>query len=354
MSILPVLGALHQRTNVLVTTGTVTSQELLDQRLPRDGSVLHRFAPLDVPRWVNRFLTHWRPDAACFVESELWPNQLMACQARGINMMLMNARMSDRSFRLWRRVPGFARRVVGGFALIQARGALDAERLRALGGIHVRSPGDLKFAAPPLPVDTAELERLRGLLGDRPVWIAASTHPGEEERVVRVHRYVSRTQPNLLTIIAPRHPDRGPALSAEINAPRRGAGEDPPVEGGIWIADTMGELGLFYRLAPIAFVGRSLLPPGGGQNPLEPARLGCAVAVGPYTENFNDHVALLRDAGGLVTIADEAALARFVAAMIDNPDQRGRLAEHAAASVRSQMDLPERSAEALLSLLPRA
>ncbi|HBK08536.1 MAG TPA: 3-deoxy-D-manno-octulosonic acid transferase [Acetobacteraceae bacterium] len=354
MSILPVLGALHHRTKVLLTTGTVTSQLLLDQRLPKHGDVLHRFAPLDVPSWINRFLTHWQPDAACFVESELWPNQLAACQARGIKMMLLNARMSDRSFRHWQRAPRFARRVIGSFSVIQARGQQDAAHLRALGGVHVDSPGDLKLAAPPLPVDQAELDRLRGLLAGRPLWIAASTHPGEEQLIAAVHHLVSRTHPNLLTIIAPRHPERGPALSAEINAPRRGAGEDPPAEGGIWIADTMGELGLLYRLAPIAFVGRSLIPPGGGQNPLEPARLGCAVAVGPYTNNFNEHVALLRDAGGLVIVAEVGTLARFVSVMLDNPGQRLRLGERAAASVSRQVDLPERSAEALLSLLPEA
>lgn len=353
MSVLPVLEALRPSTKVLLTTGTVTSQALLDQRLPRDGSVLHRLAPLDVPRWVNRFLTHWRPNAACFVESELWPNQIAACQARGINMMLLNARMSDRSFRQWRRVPGFAQRVVGSFSLIQARGALDAERLRTLGGVDVDSPGDLKFVAPPLPVDQGELERLRDLLVGRPIWIAASTHPGEEERIVTVHRLLSQTHQDLLTIIAPRHPDRGAALAAALEAPRRGAGEDPPARGGIWIVDTIGELGLLYRLAPIAFVGRSLVAPGGGQNPLEPARLGCVVAVGPYTDNFNDHIALLRDAGVLVTIFDESELARFVSAMIDNPDQRERLTEHATVSVQRLIGLPERSAEALLSLLPQ-
>ncbi len=352
MSVLPVLTALRRRTNVLLTTGTVTSQALLDQRLPGDDSVLHRFAPLDVPRWVNRFLDHWRPDAACFIESELWPNQIAACRVRGIKLMLMNARMSESSFRQWQRVPRFARRVVGAFSIIQARGEMDAERLRVLGGRRVDSVGDLKFGAPPLPVDFDELERLQGLLADRPVWIAASTHPGEEDRIVTVHRMVSQPHPDLLTIIAPRHPERGPALSSAIGAPRRGAGEDPPAKGGIWIADTMGELGLLYRLAQIAFVGRSLIPPGGGQNPLEPARLGCAVSVGPFTANFEDHIALLRAADGLAIVAGEAELARFVCAMIENPKRRAGIADRAKATILRQMDLPERSAEALLSLLP--
>jgi 3-deoxy-D-manno-octulosonic-acid transferase len=245
-------------------------------------------------------------------------------------------------------------RLLDGFALIQARGNQDADRLRALGARRVDSPGDLKFAAPPLPVDEVELERLRCVLDGRPVWLAASTHPGEEALIAAAHHRVAETHPRLLTIIAPRHPDRGLTLSAELNAPRRAAGQDPPSDAGIWIADTMGELGLLYRLAPIAFVGRSLIGSGGGQNPLEPARLGCAIAIGPYTGNFTDHVTLMRDAGGLVDVADPAALARFVSRMLDHPDQRQRLGEHAAASVRHYSDLPARSAEALLSLLPRA
>ena len=356
ISILPVLDALRHCANVLLTTGTVTSQALLDQRLAEQGltgHVLHRFAPLDVPAWVSRFLSHWRPDAAAFIESELWPNQIAACRTRGIPLMLVNARMSDRSFSLWRRVPGLARHIISGFTRIQARNEQDAARLRALGAARVDCPGDLKFAAPPLPVDQAELDRLRIALAGRPVWLAASTHPGEEALVAAAHHAVARSHPGLLTIIVPRHPDRGAALAAELQAPRRIAGQPPPPEG-LWIADTLGELGLWYRLAPIAFVGRSLIPPGGGQNPLEPARLGCAIAVGPHTSNFTDHVALLRDSGGIVEIADAADLARFVRAMLDDPARRCRLGEHAAASVRRHQDLPARTARTLLSLLPAA
>ncbi len=355
MSVLPVLALLCPRAKVLLTTGTVTSQALLDQRLPEQGltgDVMHRFAPLDVPHWVERFLSHWRPDAACFVESELWPNQLAACQARGIKLMLLNARMSDRSFARWRRVPGFARRVLGGFNLVQARGDADADRLRALGARHVDSPGDLKFAAPPLPADPVELARLADIVNGRPVWLAASTHPGEEALIAAVHRTLAQAYPRLLTIIAPRHPDRGEALAAELGAPRRSIGEGPAQDGGIWIADTLGELGLWYRLAPIAFVGRSLIAPGGGQNPLEPARLGCAIAVGPYTGNFTDHVALLSEAGGMVQVDGPDGLAAFVSAVMADAEKRHAMGERAAASVRRYADLPAHSAEALLSLLP--
>jgi 3-deoxy-D-manno-octulosonic-acid transferase len=355
MSVLPVLAALRGRVTVLLTSGTATSQALLDQRIPElglSGAVIHRFAPLDVPSWIDRFLSHWQPDAACFVESELWPNQLAACCARGIPLMLLNARMSDRSFSRWRWAPGFARHILGGFIRVQARSEQDADRLRLLGARCVDSPGDLKFAASPLPADAAELARLTAVLADRPVWLAASTHPGEEAVVAAAHRLIEATHPGLVTIIAPRHPDRGLALGAELGAPRRAAGEGPP-RGGIWIADTMGELGLWYRLAPIGFVGRSLVAPGGGQNPLEPARLGCAIAVGPYTGNFAEHVALLRDAGGLTEVADAAGLAAFVSAMLDDPARRARAGELAAASVSRHADLPDVTAGRLLALLPR-
>ena len=355
LSMLPVLEALRSRVKVLLTTGTVTSQKLLEQRIPESGlagDVLYRFAPLDVPLWVTRFLSHWRPDAVCFVESELWPNQIAACQAMGIPLMLINARMSDRSFTRWRRVSGFARRLLSSFTLIHARGEQDAGRFTALGAFAVETPGDLKFAAAPLPVDQVELRRLAQEISGRPVWLAASTHQGEESAIAEVHRRVAPQHPGLLTIIAPRHPDRGKALAAALRAPRRAAGEGPPAGEGIWIVDTIGELGLWYRLAPTTFVGRSLLLPGGGQNPLEPARLGCAVVVGPYTGNFAEPVARLRDAGGLVEVADVAALTEVVAAMLRDPEQRASMGQRAAALAGSHADLPMRTAEALLSHFP--
>jgi 3-deoxy-D-manno-octulosonic-acid transferase len=354
MSILPVLEALDHRVKVVLTTGTVTSQALLEKRIPEQGLagvVLHRFAPLDVPSWVERFLSHWQPDAACFVESELWPNQISACRKRGIKLMLLNARMSERSFRRWRRAPGFARVVLGAFAHIQARSDEDADRLRALGAVPIESCGDLKFAAAPLPVDQRELDRLRAMLDGRPIWLAASTHVGEEVMVATVHRTIAATHPGLLTILAPRHPDRGPTLAEQLDAPRRAARQDPPKEAGIWIADTIGELGLWYRLARIAFVGRSLIPPGGGQNPLEPARLGCAIAVGPYTSNFTDHMTLLRAAGGILDVGHTDDLARFVAQMLDDPEQRCRLGQRAVACLGRYSALPAHSADAIVALL---
>jgi 3-deoxy-D-manno-octulosonic-acid transferase len=350
VSILPVLPPLAEGApTILLTTGTVTSAKLLAQRLEPAlaGRVLHRFAPLDVPAWVARFLDHWRPDAAGFIESELWPNQLAACRARRIPVMLINARLSDRSLARWRRAPSLARNMLGAFACVQPRSETDAERLRSLGCYHLGEPGDLKLAAPPLPVDEVELRRLRALVGARPVWLAASTHPGEETLIIDVHRRLAADHPGLLTIIAPRHPERGATITA---GSYRSRGDAPPEEG-VWVADTLGELGLLYRLARIAFVGRSLLPPGGGQNPLEPARLGCAIAVGPHTGNFSDHVAMLRDAGGLSVVQDSTGLARWVDGLLRDPVRRRTMGEAVEAAVQRHGDLPRRTAVALLELL---
>ncbi len=353
MSILPLLPILARHATVLLTTGTVTSAELLEQRLPAMGltdRVLHRFAPLDVPAWVDRFLDHWQPDVAAFVESELWPNQLLAARARAIPLILLNARLSEGSFRFWRRVPGFARHVLGAFATIWARGNEDAARFRALGVPHVTVEGDLKFAAPPLPCDKDEYNRLHAALAGRPVWVAASTHPGEEAAIAALHPALAERHPGLLTIIVPRHPDRGAALAAELGLPRRSVDATPPAEGA-WIADTLGEMGLWYRLAPVVFVGRSLFPPGGGQNPLEPARLGCAIAVGPHTGNFIEHGTLLREADAMREIPTPDALAAFVSEMLDHPDRAQAMGQRAAAIAERHVDLPDRAAAAILSLI---
>lgn len=355
-SVLPVLTALAKLdpdVSMLLTTGTVTSALVLAQRLPAmglSGRVMHRFVPLDVPAWVGRFLDHWRPDAACFVESELWPNILAACGARSIPAMLINARMSARSHAKWSRFPWAAHAVLSGFARIHARGEEDATRLRALGANRIEVMGDLKLAAPDLPADPAMLRELQTRLAGRPVFLAASTHPGEEPLIQQVHDALRGRHPGLLTIIAPRHPERGAELAEALGAPSRQRGDDPPDEG-VWIADTLGELGLWYRLSQVAFIGRSLIPPGGGQNPLEPARLGCAIASGPYVENFTDHVALLRGAGALEVTDDASALATFVDRMLADPAARRRMGERARAAVKAPESLPHDTARALLELM---
>jgi 3-deoxy-D-manno-octulosonic-acid transferase len=357
MSALPVLAALPDRTTTLFTTGTVTSARLLAQLLPEQGfdaRVLHRFVPLDVPAWAARFLDHWQPDAAAFLESELWPNLLAACRARGVPAVLLNARMSVRTAARWCNVPAFAQEILSGLAWVEAQSEGDAQRLRSLGASEVSAPGNLKFAAPPLQADPVELARLSARLGAAPRWLAASTHPGDEAIAAEVHRRLAGGHPALITAVVPRHPERGGAIAIELggpelgDVPRRSLRQDPTA--GLWVGDTLGELGLFYQLFPTVFMGKSF-PPGGGQNPLEPARLGCAVATGPATENFADPVAILRAAGGLAVVDDVDALTGWVDRMLRDPAARHAAGSAAQAVASAHASLPARTAARLAALM---
>ena len=352
MSALPLLQALPAELTILFTTGTRTSAALLASRLPVMNlacTVLHRYVPLDVPAWAARFLDHWRPDTACFLESELWPNLLAGCRRRGIPAALVNARMSPRSARGWALVPGLARDMLGGFALVAARSEQDAARLRALGATNVVTWGDLKSVADVLPVDPGAFDALAARLGRAPRWLAASTHPADEPAVIAAHRALAMRHPGLITAIVPRHPERGAALAASLGAPRRSEGAFPPPEGGIWVADTLGELGLMYSCFPTVFMGKSF-PPGGGQNPWEPARLGCAIATGPAMGNFEDAVSVLLQAGALHQVTDADALAGWLDAMLTDPAARDRMGRAARAATRPGGDLIPRLAGRLLRL----
>jgi 3-deoxy-D-manno-octulosonic-acid transferase len=244
--------------------------------------------------------------------------------------------------------------MLAGFRAIIPRSAEDATRLAALGATHLAPPGDLKFAAEPLPADATALAALRQAIGARPVLLAASTHPGEEALVLAAAATLRRRHPSLLTILAPRHPRRGAALAPE--APHRAQGALPDA-GPVYVGDTMGELGLFYRLAGVALVGGSLVPHG-GQNPLEAARLGCPMILGPHMGNFTEAVAALAAEGGALRLADAAALAPAVDDVLTNPERAAALVAGAARTAArmggaSAATLPARVAEAVLALLPK-
>lgn len=304
-SLLPLVAALRRRRpdlTVLVTSGTVTSAQVLARRLP--PGVIHQFAPVDAPGAVARFLDHWRPGLAVLVESELWPNLILAAKERGVRLALASARMTEASAAGWARAPASARALLGAFDAVLPQDDATAARLARLGartGPHL----NLKRAGDPLPCDAAELERLRGLLAGRPVVLAASTHPGEEPILAAAVRAAA---PDALTIIAPRHPERGGALAAELAAPRRGAGELPKPDDALYVADTLGELGLFFRLADVVVMGGSFRPGIGGHNPLEPARLGCAILTGPHVFNAADLYAEMSDAGAAIVLTGPDAL----------------------------------------------
>lgn len=368
-SVLPLIARLRETRPdlaVLLTTATVTAARLVGDRLgeraadpertgllPGHPWLIHQFAPLDVPAWIAAFLDHWRPDAAGFVESELWPNALSALRSRAVPVALINARLSPRSFARWRLAPGLARRLLRSFALVLPQSAGDAERLARLGAT-VSPPGNLKLATPPLPADETERARLAALFAGDPAWVAASTHAGEEVQVLAAHRRALAAIPSLRLILAPRHPERGAevaeaARAAGFVASRRSAGADP--DGPVWIADTLGELGLLYRLGLGAYVGGSLIPRG-GQNPLEPARLGLPVAFGPDMGNFAEIAAMLRAAGAASEVGDAAGLAAWAVRLVREPAWRAEAGRAAATAAAAHAMVLDRMAEGLLRLLP--
>ena len=309
---------------VLMTTGTVAAARLLAERLPERAR--HQYVPVDLPGAVERFLEHWHPDLAIWVESELWPNLVLATHRRGIPMLLANARLSSRSSARWRALPGLVRPVLGCFALCLAQDEEQAERFRRLGSGSVASVGNLKTAAAPLVADPAALAALRRTIGARPVWFAASTHDGEEAIAATAHARIARQHPGLLTIIAPRHPVRGPAIAEMLRArdlrvARRAAGQTIGDDVEIYLADTLGELGLFFRLAGIAFIGGSLVRKG-GHNPFEAARLDCAVLHGPDMTNCTAMAGALDAAGAALPVAGAESLADAVARLLTDPGER--------------------------------
>jgi 3-deoxy-D-manno-octulosonic-acid transferase len=346
LSVLPVIAAIGGRANVLLTTGTVTSAALVAERLP--AYALHQFSPLDVPAWMQRFLEHWRPDAAVFVESELWPATLHLLDKRSIPRLLINASMSARSARNWRLAGGFIRDLLQGFSAIHVQSARDAANLAGLGARDLLQWGNLKYAAPALPVDAAELAAMRTKIPAKN-WLAASTHPGEEEIVIAAHRLLLASWPELITVIVPRHPARGSEiapLAAGLPVVLRSENA-PPAPGGVYIADTLGELGLFYQLAPFALVGGSLVPIG-GHNITEPARLGIAVLTGPYTREIAELVQRMREFDALVEVSDAKSLAAAVQALLADPVRANAAGARAKQAFDGLDDLPARLAELIL------
>jgi 3-deoxy-D-manno-octulosonic-acid transferase len=285
LSLLPLAQALNvPGRTLLVTSGTRTSAELLATRLP--PGVIHQYAPVDGPAAVRRFLDHWRPDAGLLVESELWPNLILGAKARGVKLALVSARMTQASAERWARARGAARALLSAFDLILPQEAQTEARLAQLGA-RTGLPLNLKMVGEPLPFDPAELTRRKAAIGERKVVLAASTHPGEDEIIAGAFR---DTGVDSLLIVAPRHPDRGEAI-AELLATRgfrtarRGAGEPLTAETQAYVADTLGEMGLFFRAAHVAVMGGSFVPEIGGHNPLEPARLGVPIVTGPHIFN---------------------------------------------------------------------
>ncbi|HET9715472.1 MAG TPA: 3-deoxy-D-manno-octulosonic acid transferase [Pseudolabrys sp.] len=335
-SALPLIERICARgIRMLVTTGTVTSSDLAEQRLPKGA--IHQFIPIDVPRFIRRFVDHWHPDLALLIESDLWPNLIVETSSRAIPIVLVNGRLSQKAFRRWRRLPNSIANLLKRIDLCLASTDPDATRLRELGAAEVVTTGNLKLDAPAPPANPDALSALQEAIRGRPVVAAASTHEGEETAILSAHKSLCQRFPALLTIIAPRHPIRGEriaaaAAAAGLNSTLRSGGALPAADTDVYIADTLGELGLLYRLAPAVFIGGSLVKHG-GQNPIEAAKLGSAVLHGPHVWNFAEVYAALDKVHGAETVSDSGALVRHFGTLLMNPDACARIAKAGSAAV---------------------
>lgn len=357
LSILPLIDAIvawRPECACLVTSGTVTSADLLSARLP--AAAFHQYIPVDRPGAVRRFLDHWRPDLAIWVESELWPNLVRATQRRGVKTALIQGRMSARSNARWRFARGLIGPLLEGFDLVLAQTRQDAARFAALGAGAVTVTGTLKYAAEPLPADEFELTSLRAAIGQRPAWLASSVHPGEFAAVVAAHELLRDRNASVLTMIVPRHPARAQELadrcrSAGLGHALRSRGLMPKADTAIYIADTIGELGLFYRLAGATFIGGSLIAHG-GQNPIEPMQLGCPAIFGPSMYNFAEVLDDLTRAEAAVGIETAAQLADAVHNLLSDPTRHRALAAAQSQVVAAKAGVLDDVMTALRPLLP--
>lgn len=316
--------------HVLITTGSVTSAAVMADRLPERA--IHHFAPLDAKAFVTAFLDHWAPDVAIWTESELWPTLVVETHNRAIPMLLLNARMSRASHDKWRFARGMVRALLARFQTALVQDNLTMVYLRRLGMPvdRMKVMGTLKEGAAALPCNDDDRAEMAGILAGRPVWLAASTHEGEERMILQAHKLAMRSSPRLLLILVPRHPERGDEIATLLQAEnwrftRRAADEVPQDEASVYLADTMGELGLWYRLCPISFVGGSLVAIG-GHNPFEPAALGSAILHGPYVTNFVDIYDRLRDGGAARLVSSPEKLAGQVASLLSPEDAAGMAA----------------------------
>lgn len=336
LSLLPLVGALRGEATLLVTTGTAASAKILGARLPEN--VVHQYAPIDAPDAVARFLDHWRPDLAVFVESELWPNLIAEAKARNARLALLSARLSKASLKSWGAAPATAKALLSAFDLVMAQDDATAGGLAKLGA---RDDGrlNLKLAAEPLPVDEAELERVRIAAGSKPTLVAASTHPGEEPLVLEAYAPM-RMKARL--VIAPRHPPRGLEVASiargrGFTVRRQGAGEPFEGKAEVYVADALGELGLWFRLGKAAFIGGSLVAGPGGHNPLEPALLRCPVISGRKVSNWTAVYAAMQQENLCRTVADVAELQAAFSDALAAGAEAGQAAQQFAKSLSEEV-----------------
>ncbi|MDP2260631.1 MAG: 3-deoxy-D-manno-octulosonic acid transferase [Caulobacter sp.] len=356
LSVLPLVERLRERRPdiaVLVTSGTVTSATLLSKRLP--AGAIHQYAPLDTPGASRRFLDHWRPDMTIFVESEFWPNLILGAKARGAKLVLLSARITEKTAKGWARTRGMVTTVLKAFDLVLPQDRATQARLApyGVGGPLV----NLKYVGEPLACDEVELARLKAAIGARPVALAASTHPGEEALIASAFAAMPAIAPAPLLIITPRHPERGGEAAALLRGrggqvALRSAGEPIAADTEAYVADTLGEMGLWFRLADVAVMGGSFVDAIGGHNPLEPARLGTPPVTGPFAFNFTDvYGEMLAEQAALLADRPED-LTRLMHGLLSDPARARRTGATARAFARSRSAALDDAWAALEPLLP--
>lgn len=325
LSMLPLINKLlesYPDSHVMVTTGTVTSAEVMEKRLPERA--FHQYIPIDNPAFVTRFIRHWQPDLVLWFESDLWPALLSGIKRKNIPLILVNGRISNKSFKRWQQFDFISKELLDCFTFCLGQSEEDAYRLRVLGAKNSMCLGNLKYAGINPPVDPDKKAEIESQINGRPLWVVSSTHHDEELKIGRFLKKTNSEVPGLFTLIAPRHPNRGPEIQEQLNSlglktALRSKGEKITPDTDVYIADTIGEVGIWYDLSPIVFIGGSLIPHG-GQNFMEPSRFRDAVIVGPYMHNFTDAMNRAKKADAVIQINDAAELETTLLQLLKNKD----------------------------------
>lgn len=326
ISMLPLINRLleiYPDINIMVTTGTTTSAEVMAKRLPERA--FHQYLPIDNPKFTTRFIRYWQPTVALWFESEFWPAMLSSIKRKNIPLILINGRISNKSFKRWQQFEFIIKEILDCFTCCLGQSEEDAYRLRVLGAKDAMCLGNLKYAGLPIPVDQEKKAELVKQIGKRQIWLVSSTHYDEEFKIGRFLKELQAKHEGLLTIIAPRHPHRGTEIKEKLvadyglNVALRSAGEPINSQTDVYIADTIGEMGIWYELSPIVFVGGSLIPHG-GQNFMEPSRCRDAVIVGPHMHNFTDAMNRAKHADGIIQVNDVLELIDMVNQLLSNKE----------------------------------
>lgn len=341
ISAVPLIKELQKKNpnaSFLITSITVNSAKVFEEY--NLTNTIHQFLPIDSSYHLNKFFKHFKPDCGIFVDSEIWPN-LINTASKFCNLVLVNGRMSPKSYSKWVTFKSVAEYFLRQFKIIMPYSKMEVKKFQHLSPeSNVKYLVNLKYLSPKLPYNPTELEDFKAYTQNRLVWVAASTHKGEEELIMTTHKILKKTLPNVLTIIIPRHPNRGNEIKDLITTNNlscylRSEGEVPDDSLEVYLANTLNELGLFYSLASISFVGGSLVSVG-GHNILEPARLSSAIIVGNYTFNFHEIISEFKEEKALLEVSSARELATQLEYLFRNPADVEKLVSNATNIVNSQ------------------